>query len=162
MRRYSFTSSAWYLRMMIIARFLHIWHFTPWKLRHSKNPMEFFSTNFYVNLKNVIGFALAIWESANPAPYFEKMVTVSTETTDWLGDYLIITLTWWGCRPMHSLWEFDQSPKRRFCGTKKFRVERKSSGWNRHFYLLWVIFCKTKRLWAMLYEKLWDTLLRTK
>ena len=56
--------------------------------------MEFFSTNFYVNSKHVIGFALAIWESANPAAYFEKMVTVSTETTDWLGDYLIITLTW--------------------------------------------------------------------
>ena len=56
--------------------------------------MKFFCTNFYVDLKSEICFALAIWESANPAPYFESMATVSTETADWPGDYLIITLTW--------------------------------------------------------------------
>ena len=43
--------------------------FTHWMWHHTKNLMRI--DNCHVNFKNLIGFALAHWESAKPAPKFE-------------------------------------------------------------------------------------------
>ena len=69
--------------------------------------------------------------------------SILVETTNGPGNYLNATFRWWDYPSMHNWLWFDQYHRRSFCGTKKF-----------HFYLLWVISCKAKRLWATLYKKI--------
>ena len=51
------------------------------------------------------------------------MVPVSMGTEDGLGDYLRVTLRWWGYPSMCNLLEFEQSPRKSFFGSKNFGVK---------------------------------------
>ena len=68
---------------MIIACFLTcgaspkkclFWNFTPKDDAIEKNWCDLSQDNFPMDFKTLTGFALAIWERAKPAPYFEGLV----------------------------------------------------------------------------------------
>ena len=68
------------------------------------------------------------------------MIPVSMVTAVGPGDYLSVILRCWGNPSLHNLLGFGQSPRKSFCGTRKFRVKMAI------FYVFWVIFINPKNL----------------
>ena len=58
--------------------------FTPWRWHHSENLAQWFTlTNFHIDFKNLIGFAVATWEIAELAPFFkDSKLLIFKEKTD--------------------------------------------------------------------------------
>ena len=97
LRNFFSTSSIWYWKIVIIANFCscdtpskndfsEIFSFSsqiyPLKITLCYKPDAIFlDGNFHVNFKNLIGFALAIWEGDEPAPYSKtgKMLIIQNK-----------------------------------------------------------------------------------